>query len=1087
MANNPVGTMYVELSLDATKYTAAQKAILSGAQQNSADINKVFKTVGTQSDEMYNAMRKNIENALGAIKQSHLSSTNEIRRAQESAAQKINQINEQQFGAQKSGLDILKGHYLAVTAAVAIAIGTISKAWDLARIGAEYEEQKGILDNLSRKYDTSADVIVAAMEKASDNLVAKSDLMQVALGGIARGLKPEQLINLADAAKILGDAAGVSATEALKDLASAMETGKTRALLPYLGTTLDLKASFGELESKMTAAEKAQAMYAMTMITTSQLQAQQTKDVDDASDKMERLDAKYKNIKLSVGTWMKELVVGAIDSFPKWNRQIIESDDATEALTDTVKKEAGATKALIAPYQTQIDLLKKQIQTRQNANEAAKKSVQVQEQAEKSITEAVRKAQIEINSVGQSQYEKDMNRIESEVAKYRDAKADEVLITEFAEKEKEMVKSKAFAVTAVANEKSYELYLEILGKEGDAFFEAANERQLEENKKSDEKQKRDEKDFEERLILWGKEGDAFLESLGEKELAEGKNFDKRWEMWSKFSTDIGALTKNDYEIKLAILDKERAAYEKFIDQEYTGYDEHIKAKALLDEWYSLKKQEYDEDQILRSNDFWAGMKVQYDRDVRNQKTWGEQAAAIWRDFTNRRNAFTNEMVDAFIRGEDTKIALQKAAGDMMTGLAGDISKKMWSAAIEKIISLIGAYIGQGAAASGGAGAMKGGATGALVEIGIYLGTAVAAMLAGRGIAQQFKAEGGWVAAHPGGGWVREGSGNQDDVFLGYTPGIRHWGMGGEYVVNKYAAERNAPLLEAINHDRGWDEGGPVGEDAWKPLSQTLAIGCGASFLHGLYKGGPWGGIAEAIMFNATAIPSMFIGKLLSNQFKAEGGWIDVGHGWGSWWRRIFDPFGWLGPLSNMFDSIKKMFPGFISQYIPNPFRLGQLISDPKEMERVLREIIQKPYEQVAKDVMTPNKYYTDPLDTITSNIKNLGNVWNMLTDSKLPFFYSGGLTPQAIIAGEKGPEWVVPTYEPQRSSFLRDVGADPEAIGRAVAKHIGLAGPSGGNGNGKDIHVHLHIDGKEITQTVVRGIRGGDDDLLKYIRKAARA
>jgi ElaB/YqjD/DUF883 family membrane-anchored ribosome-binding protein len=81
MAGNPVGTMFVELSLDATKYTAAQKDILKGAEQNSANINKVFATVGTKSDEMYNAMRKNIENANAAILRSTITSEDEKRRA----------------------------------------------------------------------------------------------------------------------------------------------------------------------------------------------------------------------------------------------------------------------------------------------------------------------------------------------------------------------------------------------------------------------------------------------------------------------------------------------------------------------------------------------------------------------------------------------------------------------------------------------------------------------------------------------------------------------------------------------------------------------------------------------------------------------------------------------------------------------------------------------------------------------------------------------------------------------------------------------------------------------------------------------
>jgi hypothetical protein len=35
------------------------------------------------------------------------------------------------------------------------------------------------------------------------------------------------------------------------------------------------------------------------------------------------------------------------------------------------------------------------------------------------------------------------------------------------------------------------------------------------------------------------------------------------------------------------------------------------------------------------------------------------------------------------------------------------------------------------------------------------------------------------------------------------------------------------------------------------------------------------------------------------------------------------------------------------------------------------------------------------------------------------------------------------------------------------------------------VHAHLYIDGKEMTDLVVKGIRAGDYDLIKFIRKAA--
>ena len=123
MAKQPVGLLYVELSLDATKYTKAQKAILAGAEKNSADINRVHKTVGITSDAMYDAMRKNVQNALNAINRSHLSSAEERVRAEKSAAEKIRKINEEQYGKDTlaSTYGAIKGHWLAIAGAVATA------------------------------------------------------------------------------------------------------------------------------------------------------------------------------------------------------------------------------------------------------------------------------------------------------------------------------------------------------------------------------------------------------------------------------------------------------------------------------------------------------------------------------------------------------------------------------------------------------------------------------------------------------------------------------------------------------------------------------------------------------------------------------------------------------------------------------------------------------------------------------------------------------------------------------------------------------------------------------------------------------
>ena len=55
---------------------------------------------------------------------------------------------------------------------------------------------------------------------------------------------------------------------------------------------------------------------------------------------------------------------------------------------------------------------------------------------------------------------------------------------------------------------------------------------------------------------------------------------------------------------------------------------------------------------------------------------------------------------------------------------------------------------------------------------------------------------------------------------------------------------------------------------------------------------------------------------------------------------------------------------------------------------------------------------------------------------RLGIMGGGGLSRGPYIGGERGQEWAVPTYEPERSQFLRDVGADPDHIAAAIAKKL---------------------------------------------------
>jgi hypothetical protein len=707
----PVGTMYVELAMDATKYTAAQKAILAGAEQNSADINKVFSTVGTKSDEMYNAMRKNIENALGAIKQSHLTSADEIVRAEQSAADKIKTINDQQFGAQTSLLDTLKSNWIAAAAVIGTAMVAANKAWDLAKIGAAYEEQKGILDNLSTKYSTTSTAIVSAMETASKGLIADADLMKIALEGVAKGLTPAQLIDLAGAAVILGKAVGKDATTAFNDLAEAMESGRIRSLKGYLGNTLDLTTAFDGLEGKMTSVEKTQAVYAIAMLQATSLQAQQKNEVDSAADKMERLDASYKNITLSIGTFFKTLVVGTIDLPSTINKLMMLTgetaniDAESKSATDSVNKEAEATKNLIAPYQAQIDALKARLLARKDDTEAAKKAAAEQEAAEKSITEAIRKADYEIEGIGQTSYDKDMARIDSETQKYADAGVSHVSLVKFIMSETALAETKQAEIDAkieadreAGYEEGWKKYGELKLKEtaaektaSDAFDKIVRE---------DNQFAQDENTKAVNAII-AKEGEKVIKLQQDGLIAKKSDEEINAAIVQSHVVADAAILKSNTEhaAKVAKLNsdlvKDIRGYEK---EAYDAAIKEIDAKAAKEiadgadyEKVMAQKKDATEKAYIAmgksGDDFFAGVNAGYLEMQRNAETFGTAGYEIFKTFCDSsKTALSTVLFDSFKTGTfDTQAVWTSFTDTMLKKFTDTIANMAVNAATDAVV------------------------------------------------------------------------------------------------------------------------------------------------------------------------------------------------------------------------------------------------------------------------------------------------------------------------------------------------------------------------------------------------------------------
>ncbi|MFA6100459.1 MAG: hypothetical protein WC750_06360 [Patescibacteria group bacterium] len=77
-----------------------------------------WRTLGSHSDLIFNAMRDNITNAYGAIANNAKSSAEERLRAEQSMHDKIAVLNEQQFGKQVSIIDQIKSNWMGLSAIV---------------------------------------------------------------------------------------------------------------------------------------------------------------------------------------------------------------------------------------------------------------------------------------------------------------------------------------------------------------------------------------------------------------------------------------------------------------------------------------------------------------------------------------------------------------------------------------------------------------------------------------------------------------------------------------------------------------------------------------------------------------------------------------------------------------------------------------------------------------------------------------------------------------------------------------------------------------------------------------------------------
>jgi len=431
---------------------------------------------------------------------------------------------------------------------------------------------------------------------------------------------------------------------------------------------------------------------------------------------------------------------------------------------------------------------------------------------------------------------------------------------------------------------------------------------------------------------------------------------------------------------------------KLLKIQRDDYIELTGDKALAEAWFTDQKEKLDDQKLLSNGNFVDGIKLGYKEMTRETKTWAERGKGFARDVADNFNRATDDIIDKWIAGENKKVSVSEAAGDMLRDTAGSAAKMMKDAAIGEVMGMIGAWLGNATAQAGSEGPTW---QKRLINAGLYLAGATTIILGSRAVGKKFKAQGGWIENHPMGGPINEGSRIKDDVYLTSTPGINHWGMGGEFVVNRQQTAKHYNLIDDINSGRidslgsrkpfafrtlcdgpcgqGHAKGGPVGD--WKDTADKLHQ-AGAATFYTKWKmtGNIWSAIADAVIYYSGLVATSYGAKkkgdsMLGDLFFNQGGVVgaeNVGYGWGSkLWKKfkrevsrpfkapqklISDPLAFFsGEKENISEWLKSQKDNNLSQCIRE-------IHDPTKIWDDIKGSLRTLIKPFVISLLTPNDY-----------------------------------------------------------------------------------------------------------------------------------
>lgn len=502
-----IGTIFVELDLDPSRYTRGQQQLYKDATTTSLSIEENFKKLGIKTAAEFDLMRAKIANAYTSITHDARATANDIVRAEQAKNAQLAALNEQQFGKQLAFIDTLKANWIAASVAIVAAWAAINKA-------IAFMDQAGKALQVESSFRIMADAagvnsvrLIESMKAATKETIDDSDLMQKAVKLMTLAYNPAQIERFSKVVITASQIAGTTAAQAYDDLADAIANRAPKALVRMGAATREQMAIVNKaIESGADSA----ALFELAMANLEMKQKLLQGTQDAATVSLQRFHAEAKQTSETVGMVLiraVQVLYGSLQGFAAAAvlaaggiYKVVEASAELAAWTADklgFSAKAAAMRAFAADAKMQADVLMasgEDLAKRGAANifgtaeavakasqqeiavakavveaemaklkaftetaEAQKKADQEREHATKQAIEDTRKARVAAQGIGQAPGTLDVVNLQSMTEKYRQAGVDRLIIEQYVAAETALIRAKAALEEDKARDESFKL------------------------------------------------------------------------------------------------------------------------------------------------------------------------------------------------------------------------------------------------------------------------------------------------------------------------------------------------------------------------------------------------------------------------------------------------------------------------------------------------------------------------------------------------------------------------------------------------------------------------------------------------------